>query len=101
VRYLVPDGLLDQAEQVLAIARHAFVRPLINGDAVRQRETVADAAVNQRSPLIQAQQAGTRRLFLHHNRHVAHSAPKTRRDRAKRFLHQPIELFGRHPLPSF
>ena len=45
VRNFVPKRVKHQLSQMITIARHAFVRPLENRDAIRLREAFEDAAL--------------------------------------------------------
>jgi CMP/dCMP kinase len=100
VRDLVPDGFLHQLFQVLGAARHPFMRPLEDGDAVRHGEALENAARGERPALIEAQQRTAsrhgRRLRLHHQRHVLHAHAEARGNTGKGALYDAVEFGGSH-----
>jgi hypothetical protein len=73
------------------------MRTLVNGDLVRKREAATDAAGGERMPLIQAQQARTRRLAFDDHGYVAKMFAESGRDAAESTLNEIIEfIFGKH-----
>src|SRR5260370_5106539 len=50
VRDFMPERLLDQAFQILAVACYSLVRTLEYGDSVRQMERLNNAAMYQGAP---------------------------------------------------
>jgi hypothetical protein len=89
VRDFMPERLLDQAFQILAVACYSLVRTLEYGDSVRQMEGLKNAAMYQGASFIQSEKCaagrdfsclklGQRRLILDYYRHVIHTASESR-----------------------
>ena len=92
---LVPNGVGDYLLEFGSRARHAFVRALIDGDAVGHREAVEDGTVGQRPALVEAEEPGARRLKFHDDGDVLHALPEALGDAAERGFDDAVEFVGR------
>src|SRR5579884_4062911 len=93
VRDLMPDGVLNHARQVLAVARQALMRALIDDDLIGYGKRFEDAAIRERPAAVEAKESGPGRLGFHHQRDVMHAAAEAARDVGESFLDQAVELF--------
>jgi hypothetical protein len=91
VRNFMPERLLYQAFQIVAVASQSLVGTLEYGDSVGQMEGLKNAAMRQRPPFVQSEkrparrdpsrlEQGRRRLILDHYRYVIHAASESRRN---------------------
>ena len=88
---LVPQRFGDDAPQMLAVAGHALVGHAVDGDAIGQREAVADAPFGEGPTLIQSQQTRLGRMIFHHQHHVAHAGAIDRGYAGQGIFHQLLE----------
>jgi hypothetical protein len=109
VRNFMPECLLYQAFQIVAIASQPLVGALEYSDSVGQLKGLKNTAMRQRAAFIQSQKRSARRdsprlqqrrcrLILYHYRYVIHSASESRRNVAQRSFHNLIEVGRRHSL---
>lgn len=107
VRNLMPERLLYQLFEVIAVASQPLMRALEYGDSVRQMERLEDAALRQRPPLVQSEERATwrdstrrnldrRGFILDYNRDVIHPASESRRNVAECSFHNLIEICCAH-----
>jgi hypothetical protein len=108
MRHFMPDRLLDQFPEMLRTPRQPFVWTLEDRDAVRQDETVRDAASSQRPALVEAEQntaARTaepaalprRRLALDDHGDVAHPLAESPGHLGVGFFDQLVKFALLHP----
>lgn len=111
VRNFMPEGLLDQTFQILAVAGDALVRTLENRDPVGQLEPFKNAAMRQWASFVQPEErtAGRnssrpklarRRLVLHDDRHIIHAVAESRGNVAQCPFHNLIEIRREHGIPN-
>src|SRR5579875_1059483 len=91
VRNFMPQRLLDQPFQIIAVASYPLVGTLKYGDSVWQMEGLKNAAVRQRASFIQSQKRTARRdssrlklgrrgLILDYHRYIIHTVSESRRN---------------------
>jgi hypothetical protein len=91
MRNFMPERLLHQAFQMLAIASDPLVGTLEDRDSVGQTGELKNAAVRQRAPFIQSEKAtarrnsfrlklGQRRFILNYYGYVTHAPSESRRN---------------------
>ena len=114
VRHLVPDRVLHKAREVLRTPREALVGTLEDRDPVGHGERLENAALGQRTALIQPEQSAAMghaaaaklrriRLILHQQCDILHPAAESGGDPRPGVGDQPVEalrrVVGRHALP--
>jgi hypothetical protein len=103
VRNFMPESLLHQAFQILAVASHPFVRTLEYRDLIGQMKGFKNATMRQGLPFIQSEEGAARRnssrfklihrrLIFDHYGYVIHAASESRGNVAKRPFHNLVEI---------
>lgn len=93
MRHLVPHRVLDNRIQFTQRSRHALMRTLVDGDAIRHGESVGKTTTfRERPSLIEAQKAWLGRLPFDYQNDVLHPPPEARIDAGEATLDNAVKL---------
>jgi len=96
VRYLMPNGFVDQPLELWSCMGETFMRRLEDRDLIGHHKSIRDTATCQGPTLVQPEQIRTWSFLLNEDGNIIQSAPEAPRNLPQCALHHGVEFVGSH-----